>query len=128
MRIGRVAGGLIALMATLAAMVAVLPSSPGTSLASVASVSAASAPCTKRALEGAMRRAHTKARIATPRAFGCARGFAYAFAVVGSGTVGYEENLLFRASRGRWKVVSRARYCKQPIVPARIKKAVCYSS
>lgn len=92
------------------------------------SAASVGAPCTKRALEAAMRAAHSHARIASKRAFACDRGFAYAFAVVGSGGGGYEENLLFRAHGRRWKVVSRATYCNKPIVPARIKRAVCYSS
>jgi hypothetical protein len=135
MRVGLVVCGLIALVGGVASL------GPGNSGASGASVARAasvhnvtdrsgktSAPCTKRALEAAMRRAHAHARVASKRAFGCSGGFAYAFAIVGSGSTGFEENLLFRASGRRWKVVSRARYCSKSIVPTRIKKAVCNSS
>ena len=135
MRIGLVVSALTGLVIALASLVPMAPSAPGSGLRSVASVyvvtdrpSKASAPCTKRALEVAMRRAHSHARVATTHSFGCARGFAYAFAIVGSGVKGYEENLLFRANGRRWKVVSRAKYCNKPAVPARIKKAVCYST
>ena len=135
MRIGLVVCGLTGLVIALASLVLMAPSAPASSITSVASVyratdhpSKASTPCTKRTLEAAMRRAHSHARVATKHSFGCDRGFAYAFAIVGSGAKGYEENLLFRASGRRWKVVSRAKYCNKPAVPARIKKAVCYSS
>lgn len=135
MRIGLIVCGLTGLLITMASLVPMAPSAPGSSITSVAAVhgvtdrpSKASAPCTKRALEAAMRRAHSHARVATKHSFGCAGGFAYAFAVAGSGAGGYEENLLFRANGRRWKVVSRAKYCNKPAVPARIKKAVCYSS
>jgi len=99
------------------------------SASDVAQASAkASAPCSKHALEAAMKRAHSHARIATKHSFGCGRGFAYAFAIVGRGTTAFEENLLFRASGRRWNVVSRAKYCNKPVVPERVKKAVCFSS
>jgi hypothetical protein len=134
-RVGLLTCGLIALVIALGSLLPMAPSAPGASLARAAAVyevtdhsGKASAPCTKRALEAAMRRAHSHARVATKHSFGCARGFAYAFAIVGSGAVSYEENLLFRASGRRWRVVSRAKYCNKPAVPARIKKAVCYSS
>jgi hypothetical protein len=88
----------------------------------------ASAPCTKRALEAAMKRGRTHARLASKHSFGCSGGFAYAFAIAATGKAGFEENLLFKAAGRRWNVVSRAKYCKKPVVPARIKKAVCFSS
>jgi hypothetical protein len=135
MRIGLVVSGLIAVVIGLAGLGPLRSGTPGTSVASAASVHTltdrsgkASAPCTKRALEAGMRRAHSHARIVSKRAFGCARGFAYAFAIVGSGPSSFEENLLFRAAGRRWNVVSRAKYCKKPVVPERIKKAVCNSS
>jgi hypothetical protein len=132
MRIGLVVCGIIGFVIALASVVPMAPSARGSSVASIyggtGHPSKASAPCTKRALEAAMRRAHSRARLATKHSFGCARGFAYAFAIVGSRANGYEENLLFRATGRRWRVVSRAKYCNKPAVPARIKKAVCNSS
>jgi hypothetical protein len=118
MRIRLVVCGLVALIVGLMSLAPIDSGAQGTSAAS------ASAPCTKRALEAAMRRGHTHAHIATKHAFGCGGGFAYAFAV----TAGFEENLLFKAAGRRWNVVSRAKYCKKSVVPKRIKKAVCNSS
>jgi hypothetical protein len=131
MRIRIVACGLTALVVAVGSLVPVVAGASGAgSGAGNLTVRAgkATAPCTKRALESAMRRAKSHARIARNHAFGCERGFAYAFAIVGSGGGGFEENLLFRASGRRWQVVSRAKYCKKPAVPQRVKKAVCFSS
>jgi len=135
MRIAVVVCGTVALTVALASLTSMSPGAPGAGVARAAAVSSAtdasgktSAPCTKRALETAMRHAQSHARIARKNAFGCSGGFAYAFAIAGSGPAAFEENLLFRASGRRWKVVSRAKYCNKPVVPARIKKAVCFSS
>lgn len=135
MRTGLVVCGLVGLITALASIVPTTTSASRPSVARPAPAqgaadrtSRAGAPCTKRALEAAIRRAHAHARIATKHAFGCARGFAYAFAITGTGAHGFEENLLFRASGRRWNLVSRAKYCKKPIVPTRVKKAVCFSS
>ena len=131
MRIGIMVCGLTALVVALGTLVPVAQSASGGSSQTgnlTVRSSKATAPCTKRALEAAMRRAKSHARIARKHAFGCGSGFAYAFAIVGSGPAAFEENLLFRASGRRWQVVSRAKYCNKPAVPKRIKKAVCFSS
>ena len=84
-------------------------------------------PCTKTALETAIRQSNQDAHITSNKAFGCESGWAYAFALFGSRTQGFEGNLLFKANGMSWKVVSRATYCPKSEVPTHVKKAVCYS-
>jgi hypothetical protein len=90
------------------------------------SSAAQSPPCSKGALEAAMRRGHVKGSIRSNLAFGCEGRFAFAFAATG-GPHGFDFNLLFKAGSTRWNVVPRATYCKRSEVPRRIKRLACSS-
>ena len=79
-------------------------------------------PCTKPAFVAGLRRGATRlsqGRVVRP--WGCAGHFAYA-AVIFEGN---EMTILFRA-RGRvWETASRAKYCTNGSVPARIWSPAC---
>lgn len=85
---------------------------------------AASAPCTKSALTAGLRRGKLHGRI-DGNAFGCAGRFAYAAVIVGAGNEEVEITVLFRASARHWEVASRAKYCENGAVPAKIRQPAC---
>jgi hypothetical protein len=88
---------------------------------------AASAPCTEPALAAGLRRGKLSGSI-DGKSWGCAGRFAFAGVIVKAGAVGDEITVLFRAEAQGWEVASRAKYCEDGAVPARIRQPACESN
>ncbi|MGI8711610.1 MAG: hypothetical protein ACR2NR_00170 [Solirubrobacteraceae bacterium] len=86
--------------------------------------------CTKQALSAALHRGSRDVRQGQidRRAYGCANSYAYAGVTVGPKANQVEVTVLFHATNGRWKIVSRATPCKKHLVPRAIYKAACLSN
>jgi hypothetical protein len=100
------------------------PARAGSSFLSRSGGRAPSAPCTKPALTAGLRRGKLHGSI-DGHGFGCAGRFAFAAVLVGSGNEAVEITVLFRADAGRWQVASRAKYCENGSVPAKIRRPAC---
>jgi hypothetical protein len=85
-------------------------------------VGAAHPPCTRAALTSGLHRGfHPFPKGELVRPWGCAGRFAYAAVII----EGNEITQLFRAKNGVWLSASRARYCVDGEVPARIYDPAC---
>lgn len=82
--------------------------------------------CTRQALIAAVRDGSDDVR---PKidVYGCAQSYAYAGVIVGSRGQRDEVTILFRATNGRWKIVSRAA-CEKHLVPRSIYQGACESN
>jgi hypothetical protein len=98
--------------------------SGATSGAAVLYRATANAPCTKPALTAGLHRGKQRGRI-VGKSFGCAGRFAFAAVLVGAGKDEIEITVLFRAVARRWQVASRAKYCGDGAVPAKIRQPAC---
>jgi hypothetical protein len=81
--------------------------------------------CSKHALTKALRRGGLPGQT---DAFGCARHFAWAGAVVHHDGEGDEITALFKAGHGSWHPVSRGGFCEDGAVPKKIYQHGCESN
>jgi len=84
-------------------------------------------PCTKQALIAALRRGSGSVRQGQidRGAFGCAKSYAFAGVIVGARAHRVEVTILFHATNGRWKIVSRTTPCEKHLVPRAIYRGAC---
>jgi hypothetical protein len=84
-------------------------------------------PCTKKALNAALKRGgakETQGRVTGN--IGCVKGWAYADIAVGHGKNGFDAIALYKAKNGQWSTVSRGKYCpKKSTLPKKIYNGAC---
>ena len=83
-------------------------------------------PCTRPALIAAVHHESADVR-PTIDVYGCAGSYAYAGVIVGPRGGRDEVTILFHATNGRWKIVSRAA-CQRHLVPSSIYQRACESN
>ncbi len=114
-------GSLIALAAALGA-VAVLAASAG------ASAATRYPRCTKQALSAGLKRGTAQPKNAKFQgSFGCAGGWAYSGIIVG-GKHGFDAIAVYKAQRGVWVTVDRAKPCRTHEIPKKIYRGACTTS
>jgi hypothetical protein len=89
------------------------------------------APCTAAAITAAARAvdgANFDGLDPSSPSFGCSGRFAYAFAIVGSGTTKNGVTILFMATNGTWQPVNRGIFCQNGSVPQEIYQQACESN
>jgi hypothetical protein len=86
-------------------------------------------PCTKRALQAGLKRGSARQKNAKViRTFGCAGGWAYSNIVVGGRAHGFDAIAVFKAQRGVWATVNRAKPCRTHAIPSKIYRGACTTS
>lgn len=88
---------------------------------------ASSAACTPKALSGAF---GGQLKLQSIDNFGCAGGWAFIWATVGTGPqeIGVTEVVRFSPSASRWSVVSRLKWCKPALLPELVYRQGCFSN
>jgi hypothetical protein len=84
-------------------------------------------PCTKKALNAALKRGTAKEpKGRVTGGIGCTKGWAYADIAVGHGSAGFDAIALYKAKNGKWSTVSRGVYCpKKNVLPKKIFNGAC---
>jgi hypothetical protein len=86
-------------------------------------------PCTKQALGAGLKRGAAQpgnARITG--SFACDDGWAYSGIEVGGGQHGFDAIAVFRAQKGVWVTVNRAKPCRTRAIPKTLYQGACTTS
>ena len=84
-------------------------------------------PCTKKALSAGLKRGAAPKNAKFEGSFGCAAGWAYSGIVVG-GKHGFDAIAVYKAKKGVWVTVDRAKPCQTHAIPKKIYKGACTTS
>ena len=96
--------------------------------ANASSLNPGSPPCSRRALSAGLRRGTAQPKNARLQgSFGCAGGWAYSGIVVG-GKHGFDAIAVYRAEKGTWVAVNRAKPCARHLIPEKIYRGACTTS
>ena len=85
-------------------------------------------PCTKKALSAGLKRGSAQPKNAKVEgSFGCAGGWAYSEILVG-GKNGFDATAVYKAEKGVWVAVDRAKPCQKHAIPKKIYRGACTTS
>ena len=114
--------GSLVLLATALFVVAAFTASAGASASK-------SPPCTKKALSAGLKRGPAAPKNAKFQGtFGCAGGWAYSGVLVGGKKHGFDAIAVYKAKKGVWVTVNRAKPCRTHAIPKKIFKGACTTS